>query len=171
MEVNLRHWDETFVSRVTLRAASLDQLRLSSSGRSVCCEAWSLATPTPTIPVVMKEGVVDMPRQADPGNELGRRATERWRAGLRAAAQPEACHVDTALAAAVAVYVARVQAAGGDIPAPIKALVEDAVRILESRGYDPVESKRKSVGRLLYRRDRETLRRSVEQSASRRSLS
>ena len=28
-----------------------------------------------------------MPRQADPGNEIGRRATERWRAGLRAAAQ------------------------------------------------------------------------------------
>jgi hypothetical protein len=104
-----------------------------------------------------------MPRQADLGNELGRRATERWRAGLRAAAQPEACHVDTALAAAVAVYVARVQAAGGDIPAPIKTLIEDAVRILESRGFDPMAAKKKSVGRLLYRRDRDTLRRSAAQ--------
>jgi hypothetical protein len=108
-----------------------------------------------------------MPRRADPRNDLGRRATERWRAGLRAAAQPEACHVDTALAAAVAVYVIRVQAAGGDIPAPIKALIEDAVRILEARGFDAVAAKKKSVGRLLYRRDRDTLRRSVEQTRGR----
>lgn len=111
-----------------------------------------------------------MPRRAEPSNETGRRATERWRAGLRAAAQPEACHVDTALAAAVAVYVARVQAAGGDIPAPIKVLIEDAARIMQCRGFDPVAAKKKSVGRLLYRRDRETLLRAIESPSRGRSL-
>jgi hypothetical protein len=110
-----------------------------------------------------------MPRQADPDNELARRATERWRAGLRAAARPEACHVDTALAASLSVYLARVQDAGEDIPLSVKAIIADALLILEARGFDASSAKRKSMGRLLYRRDRETLRRSIEQH-SRRAL-
>lgn len=108
-----------------------------------------------------------MPRRAEPSKETGRRATERWRAGLRAAAQPEACHVDTALAAALSVYLSRIQDADEDIPLPIKTIIADALRILESRGYDGGAAKRKAMGRLLYRRDRETLRGSVEQPRGR----
>ncbi len=111
-----------------------------------------------------------MPRQADPTNEVGRRATERWRAGLRTAAVPEACHVDTALAAAVSVYLARVQESGDDIPAPIKTVIADALRILEVRGFSAEGAKRKTMGRLLYRRDRNKLRKSAEKPSRARSL-
>lgn len=111
-----------------------------------------------------------MPRQADPWNEVGRRATERWRAGLRTAAVPEACHVDTAIAAAVSVYLARVQDSGEDVPAPLKRVIADALKILEDRGYDASGAKKKTMGRLLYRRDRSKLKKSVETSAARRSL-
>lgn len=111
-----------------------------------------------------------MPRRADPRNEVGRSATERWRAGLRTAAVPEACHVDTAVAAAVSVALARLQESGEDLPAPIKAVLADALRILESRGYDAVASKRKAMGRLLYRRDRAALRRSAEKASRSKSL-
>lgn len=111
-----------------------------------------------------------MPRAADPRNEAGRNATERWRAGLRTAAVPEACHVDTALAAAVSVALARLQESGEDLPAPIKSVVADAVRILESRGYDPSASKKKTMGRLLYRRDRAKLQKSAEKASRRKSL-
>ncbi|MDR6587394.1 hypothetical protein J2735_000529 [Agrobacterium tumefaciens] len=111
-----------------------------------------------------------MPRRANPSNEMGRTATERWRAGLRTAAVPEACHVDTALAAAVSVYLARVQDTGEDIPAPIKLVIADALRILESRGYDAAGAKRKAMGRLLYRRDRNKLRKSAEKPSGARSL-
>lgn len=111
-----------------------------------------------------------MPRHADPSNEMGRHATERWRAGLRTAAVPEACHVDTAIAAAVSVYLARVQESGEDIPAPIKSVIANAFRILESRGYDTAGSKKKTMGRLLYRRDRDKLRRAAERSSRGRSL-
>lgn len=111
-----------------------------------------------------------MPRQANPRNEVGRTATERWRAGLRTAAVPEACHVDTALAAAVSVYLARVQETGTDIPDPIKSVIADALRILESRGFSADAAKRKAMGRLLYRRDRNKLRKSAEKPSSARSL-
>lgn len=111
-----------------------------------------------------------MPRQADPSNETGRRATERWRAGLRTAAVPEACHVDTALAAAVSVYLARVQDSGDDVPTPIKTVIADALRILESRGYDVAGARKKTMGRLLYRRDRAKLRKSAETTPRRVSL-
>lgn len=111
-----------------------------------------------------------MPRRANPSNEMGRHATERWRAGLRTAAVPEACHVDTALAAAVSVYLARVQESGEDLPTPLKTVIADALRILESRGYDPAGAKRKAMGRLLYRRDRNKLRKSVEKPSAGRSL-
>lgn len=111
-----------------------------------------------------------MPRRADPRNEMGRSATERWRAGLRTSAVPEACHVDTALAAAVSVALARLQDSGEDLPAPIKSVLADALQILESRGYDPVASKRKTMGRLLYRRDRAALRKSTEKASRRKSL-
>ncbi len=111
-----------------------------------------------------------MPRQADPSNEVGRRATERWRAGLRTAAVPEACHVDTAVAAAVSVYLARVQESGEDVPAPIRSVISDALRILESRGFEASGAKKKTMGRLLYRRDRASLRKSAETAPRGRSL-
>lgn len=111
-----------------------------------------------------------MPRIADPRNEVGRTATERWRAGLRTAAVPEACHVDTALAAAVSVYLARVQETGADIPDPIKSVIADTLKILESRGFSADAAKRKTMGRLLYRRDRARLRKSVSKTTRRESL-
>lgn len=111
-----------------------------------------------------------MPRHADPKNELGRHATERWRAGLRTAAVPEVCHVDTALAAAVSVYLARVQESGEDIPAPIKTVIATALRILGSRGFDQSGAKRKTMGRLLYRRDRDKLCKSAKKTSRRVSL-
>lgn len=111
-----------------------------------------------------------MPRQADPRNEMGRSATERWRAGLRTAAVPEACHVDTALAAAVSVALARLQESGEDLPAPLKSVLADTLRILESRGYDAAASKRKAMGRLLYRRDRAALQKSTEKASRSKSL-
>lgn len=103
-----------------------------------------------------------MPRRADPRNEVGRSGTERWRAGLRTAAVPEACHVDTAVAAAVSVALARLQESGEDLPAPIKSVLVDTLKILDSRGYDTAASHRKTMGRLLYRRDRAALRKSTE---------
>jgi hypothetical protein len=111
-----------------------------------------------------------MPRQADPRNEVGRRATERWREGLRTAAVPEACHVDTAIAAAVSVFLARVQESGEDVPAPIRSVIADALRILESRGFEAAGAKKKTMGRLLYRRDRAKLEKSVEKPSRRKSL-
>lgn len=111
-----------------------------------------------------------MPRQADPSNELGRAATERWRAGLRTAAVPEACHVDVAVAAALSVYLARVQESGEDVPAPIQAVLADTLKILESRGFDPGGAKRKAMGRLLYRRDRAKLQSAVQESSRGKSL-
>jgi len=111
-----------------------------------------------------------MPRQADPVNEVGRRATERWRDGLRTAAVPESCHIDTAVAAAVSVYLARVQDSGEDLPDPIKTVIADALKILEFRGFEPTGTKRKAMRRLLYRRDRERLRRSTERSSRSASL-
>lgn len=107
-----------------------------------------------------------MARQANPRNELSRRATERWRAGLRTAAAPEACHVDTALAAAVSVCLARVQESGEELPPFIKTLIADALKILESRGYEPTAAKRKTMARLLYRRDRAKLQKSVEKTVT-----
>jgi hypothetical protein len=62
-----------------------------------------------------------MPRHADPRNEFGRRATERWREGLRTAAAPEACHVDTALAALIDLYLVK-DALARTNEAPDKAL-------------------------------------------------
>ena len=111
-----------------------------------------------------------MPRRADPRNEMGRSATERWRAGLRTAAVPESCHVDTAVAAAVSVYLARVQESGQDLPEPIKEVIADALRLLETRGYESSGAKKKAMRRLLFRRDREKLRRSAERTTRSASL-
>ncbi|MNL63220.1 hypothetical protein D3C87_1873390 [compost metagenome] len=83
---------------------------------------------------------------------------------------PEACHVDTAIAAAVSVYLARVQDSGEDVPAPLKRVIADALKILEDRSYDASGAKKKAMGRLLYRRDRAKLRNSVETPAVRKSL-
>jgi hypothetical protein len=169
MRVNPLPVEETFVSRGRYATAPLDQLRRSLIGVVTNETTLSLATPIETLPVVMK-GVTAMPRRADPKNEVGRSATERWREGLRTAAVPEACHVDTAIAAAVSVALARLQETGEDLPAPIKSVVADALRILESRGYDAAASKRKTMSRLLYRRDRAALRKSAEKASRSKSL-
>jgi hypothetical protein len=78
---------------------------------------------------------------------------------------PEACHVDTAVAAAVSVALARLQESGEDLPAPLKSVLADTLKILESRGYDAAASKRKAMVRLLYRRDRAELRKSTEKAS------
>lgn len=83
---------------------------------------------------------------------------------------PEACHVDVAVAAALSVYLARVQDSGDDVPAPIQSLLADTLRILESRGFDPKGARRKTMSRLLYRRDRATLQSAVHQSPRSKSL-
>jgi hypothetical protein len=111
-----------------------------------------------------------MPRKAEQRNEKSRAATERWRAGLRTAAVPEACHVDTALAAALSVCLARVQDAGEEVPLALKAVIADTLKLLESRGYDAAAAKRRTMSRLLYRRDRDKLRKSVDAAGRRLSL-
>ena len=74
------------------------------------------------------------------------------------------------MAAAISVYLARVQESGEDLPGPIKAVIEDALQLLETRGYEPAAAKRKAMRRLLFRRDRQRLRQSVEQPARSKSL-
>lgn len=98
-----------------------------------------------------------MPRRADERNEPGRAATERWRRGLRARGAPEACHVDTAVAAAVAVALAKAQSSGQDIPDAMKSVIADTLKILKSRGYDGSLSTKAAMRRLLARRDRSAL--------------
>lgn len=110
-----------------------------------------------------------MPRRADEKNEAGRAATERWRKGLRARGAPEACHVDTAVAAAVAVALAKAQSAGQDIPDEMKSVISDALKLLKIRGYDGSLSTKAAMRRLLARRDRSALVSAV--SGKRKSVS
>lgn len=95
-----------------------------------------------------------MARIANPGNETGRRRTERYReAEARRGEEgtkgrPEASHVDRALAAAVAVAY-RV----GDPSAEMQGILRLARDVLKREGYDGRESLRKIQSRVLYRRD------------------
>ena len=95
-----------------------------------------------------------MPRIARPGNEAGRRRTERYRAAeaRRGVAgtkgRPEASHVDRALAAAVAVACSE-----GDPSAELLGMLRLAKDILKREGFDGRESLRKIQSRISYRRD------------------
>ena len=89
-----------------------------------------------------------MPRQINPTNEAQRTAQERYRGRLRAQRRPEADAVDTALAAAVAVYryaaVERhserdIRRAGG--------LELMAINFLINRGYAPQMAERQVLRR------------------------
>ncbi len=95
-----------------------------------------------------------MPRAADPRNELGRRRTERWRKKLELQKSPEACHIDTAVAAALSAYIASIRESGGEIPADIKNVISGSKEILKNRGFDGKASSKKLTSRLLFRRDR-----------------
>ena len=95
-----------------------------------------------------------MPRRPDERNKTVRAATERWRKGLRARGAPEACHVDTAVAAAVAVALAKAQSEGHDVPAALKDVIADALKLLKGRGYDSGLATKAAMRRLLARRDR-----------------
>ncbi len=100
-----------------------------------------------------------MPRVANPRNEPGRRKTEAWRDKLRLARMPEACHVDTALAAAVAVVIADQCDQEGEVSADLQVVLSTARAILKQRGYDGRAPSAKMMSRVLYRRDLPTLAR------------
>lgn len=99
-----------------------------------------------------------MPRVADPRNEPGRNKTEIWRRKLRSARMPEACHVDTALAAAVAVVIADQRDAGA-VSADMQNVLSTARAILKQRGYDGRGPSAKLMSRVFYRKDLLTLAR------------
>lgn len=95
-----------------------------------------------------------MARIANPGNETGRRRTERYREeqarrgvdGTKG--RPEASHVDRALAAAVAVSCRLAD------PSPeMQGILRLAKDILKREGFDTREAKLKIQSRVLYRRD------------------
>src|SRR6478736_2344962 len=107
-----------------------------------------------------------MPRQINPTNAAQRTAQERYRGRLRAQRRPEADAVDTALAAAVAVYryaaVERhserdIRRAGG--------LELMAINFLVNRGYAPQMAERQ-VLRRVRRLDVATLVPMVSQSSN-----
>ncbi len=94
-----------------------------------------------------------MPRKPDPSNKAQQERTARWRSGMRANAVPETDAVDTALAAALAVYA---DAAGArqsekDVRR-IVALETMAVSYLVSKGFAPKHAKLR-VARRLHRPD------------------
>ncbi|MBY5482613.1 hypothetical protein HFO84_35675 [Rhizobium leguminosarum] len=111
-----------------------------------------------------------MPRQADPTNEIGRRATERWRNGLHAAAIPEACHVDTAIAAAVAVIVADRHERDVALSPELQVVLSATKAILKKRGFNGRAVTRKLQTRLLARKDIATLQRAVSDASGGTSL-
>ena len=97
-----------------------------------------------------------MPRVANPRNEPSRRKTEVWRGKLRAARMPEACHVDTALAAAIAVVIADQEGVSPDL----QVVLSTARAILKQRGFDGRGPSTKLMSRVLHRKDLATLARS-----------
>jgi hypothetical protein len=102
-----------------------------------------------------------MPRIADERNEAGRTATERWREKLRAQREPESCHADVAVAAAVAVLLDRLRETGRRSP-DLEEVLSVSKSIMKSRGYGGRSSARKLMSRLLYRTDLPTLRDAAE---------
>ncbi len=111
-----------------------------------------------------------MPRHADPSNEVGRRATERWRKGLQTAAIPEACHVDTAIAAAVAVLVSQKHERDEGLSPDLQAVIAATRAVLKKRGFDARGATKKLQTRLLARKDIETLQRAISDASGGQSL-
>lgn len=100
-----------------------------------------------------------MARKAKPSGEAHRRQTEAWRTRMRSQGRPEACRVDVALAAALAVAMDDEAAAGAQTISPqTRAIFASAVAFLEDRGFDKVEAKRKIFDRVRKRRDLPRLR-------------
>lgn len=97
-----------------------------------------------------------MPRPRDARNESRRVAQERYRSKLREIRRPEAPRVDGAVAAAVAVALARLRA-NGERNAALETVIADSKSILIVAGYAPREAVRKLMSRLLYREDLEPL--------------
>lgn len=98
-----------------------------------------------------------MPRIADEKNERGRAATERWRERLREQREPESCHADVAVAAAVAVLLDRLRETGRR-STDLEEVLSVSKQIMKSRGYGGRSSARKLMYRLLYRTDLPVLR-------------
>lgn len=111
-----------------------------------------------------------MPRNADSRNEPGRRKTEQWREKLSAERTPEACHVDTAIAAAIAVLVADRHERDVVLSPDLQAVLSATKSILKNRGFDGRRAARKIQMRLLARRDLETLHRAVSGPSGGQSL-
>lgn len=101
-----------------------------------------------------------MPRVADPGNAAGAEATRRWRKSMEDRRRPEVDAVDTALAAAVAVFRRQAEAnLRREAEANLRRQAETkkaeryvalanfiekmATNYLVSHGYDAVEAGRK----------------------------
>ncbi|MBY5873752.1 hypothetical protein HFN53_17175 [Rhizobium leguminosarum] len=99
-----------------------------------------------------------MARPATAAREAHRLQTEEWRAKLKSVGRPEACHVDVALAAALAV-VMDAEAEANAVSPMTRAVFAAAVAFLEDRGYDKVECKRKIFDRVRKRKDLPRLRR------------
>lgn len=93
-----------------------------------------------------------MPRPKTPENAAGAAATARWRKAVREARRPEVDAVDSALAAALAVYLhaATVRGRDRDIER-IVALERLAIEHLVSKRYDAKQARRAVLRRL--RRD------------------
>lgn len=102
-----------------------------------------------------------MPRRADPTNEVHRRKTERWRSRLRELRQPEACHVDIAVAAALSAALIRLQESGAHVPAELQDLIAGTLAVLRSRGFEGRGAAKKLMARLLLRQDRFALLQAV----------
>ncbi|MGN8152503.1 hypothetical protein ACTJK5_09540 [Agrobacterium sp. 22094] len=98
-----------------------------------------------------------MARPATAAREVHRLQTEQWRAKLRKARRPEACHVDVALAAALSV-VMDAEAEAKAVSPVTRAVFAAAVAFLEDRGYDKVECKQKIFDRIRKRKDLPRLR-------------
>lgn len=94
-----------------------------------------------------------MPRPRNPKNEPARAATERWRKALKTAGAPETDAVDSALAAAVAVFVDTTAKAGVEKESRKAKFFElAAVNYLVSQGADPLHAAR-LVARRVHRLD------------------
>ena len=93
-----------------------------------------------------------MPRPANPDNAAGAAATARWRKAVRKARRPEVDAVDSAISAALAVYLhaATVRGRDRDIERVV-ALERLAIEHLVSKRYDAKQARRAVLRRL--RRD------------------
>ncbi|MBP2235237.1 hypothetical protein J2Z31_001729 [Sinorhizobium kostiense] len=84
-----------------------------------------------------------MPRVRNPENEAQRSAQERYRERLRSQQRPEADAVDTALAAALAVYRHTAEQRGSEKDVRRSDGLEImAINYLVSRGYAPTMAER-----------------------------